>query len=387
MRVLIAPDSFKGTLTAEQAARAMASGVRRVDKQIETVLLPLADGGEGTLDILHSKLGGRWHTHSVFNPFAALVQAANLHLNDGTVVVEMARASGLGLIPASRLNNRSAMRASTYGTGELVRAALESGAQKIIFAVGGSATTDGGFGFLEALGAVYFDEDGNVLDGKDSAHLARVARIDVQGVHPKFSTIPFVFATDVTNPLCGPNGAAYVFGPQKGLNAAGVAQRDTELRKFASLLADAFGTAEDVSNRAGAGAAGGIGLPLLLHAHTEIQSGAQWIGNAIGFESVLKDCDCVMTGEGKSDGQSGAGKVPAYVAQLARKYDKSCIVVSGALGEGHASLFSLGVTHMIAATPEDANKAAMRENASAYVQQASFHVVSDWMRQRDRLGR
>jgi len=382
VRVLIAPDSFKGTMTAEQAARAMANGVRRVEKQIEVVLMPMADGGEGTIQVLHSRLGGKLHMHSVFNPFAALVQAPTLHLSDGTVVVEMAAASGLGLIPKSRHNNRSALRASTFGTGELVRAALEGGAKQIVLTLGGSATTDGGFGLLQALGAVYYDTAGVVLDGRDSGHLASIAEIDVKGVHPKFFTTPFILATDVTNPLCGADGAAVVYGPQKGLSATGVSQRDMELARFARLVCQAFAVSEEIAARSGAGAAGGIGLPFLAQENTRLESGATFVGTAIGFEQELLRCDWVMTGEGKTDGQSVAGKVPAYVAQMSSRHEKPCVVVSGALGSGCEELFHLGVTHMIAASPEDADESTLRQHALGYVQQAAFHVAADMVKSR-----
>ena len=240
---------------------------------------------------------------------------------------------------------------------------------------------------MRALGAIYYDASGNVLDGRDATELAVLDTIDVRGVHPRFYEAEFTLACDVTNPLCGENGAARVFGPQKGLAAADVAKRDTELKHFATLLEQAFTKKENIAQIPSSGAAGGAALPILAGGMAWVRSGASLVGEVIELEKQIAEADFVITGEGRVDEGTLAGKVPSYVAKLAAKYDKPCAVIAGVLGEGHEELFNHGVTHMMAASPKKVSKAELEQNAAAWLQEAAYHVFLDMLKdKRDNRG-
>ncbi len=380
VKVVIAPDSFKGTLTAKDAARAMMQGVRKANKTVDTILAPMADGGEGTIPTWSDKAGGRMVTLTVVDPLSHARQASYLFLQNSQAVIELAAASGISFVPNLERNPENALRATTYGTGELILHALENGASSIVLALGGSATTDGGFGLLRALGAIYYDAFGKTLDGRDGTQLERLDKIDTHGVHPRFFDVEFVLACDVSNPLCGENGAAEIFGPQKGLSGDSIVKRDKELKHFAMLLEEAFANKKDIAQIPSSGAAGGTALPILAGAHAKVRSGASIIGEVIELEKLISSADMVITGEGRVDKGTLSGKVPLYVAELAAKYEKPCAVVAGTLGSGHEALFDHGVTHMIAASPKQATPAELEQNASLWLQMAAYHVFLDMLK-------
>lgn len=320
MRVLVAPNAFKGCLTAKQAAEAIARGVRAGGH--EAVLAPVADGGDGTLDALVAGIGGSVMGTIARGPMGLPVRAHVGILSDGTGVVEMAQASGLTLVPAG---DRDPMRATSYGTGELMRAALSRRPGRVIVALGGSATVDGGAGIARALGLRFLDDEGKqLLDG--GGPLERLARIDNTKLDPRVTATPIMLASDVTNPLLGPEGAARVFGPQKGANPEQVETLERGLAKLAARLDTDLGA--DVAERPGAGAAGGAGA-MLMALGASLRPGVEVVLDALGFDDLLRSADLVITGEGKLDRQTLAGKAPAGVARAAAEAGVPCAAIVG----------------------------------------------------------
>lgn len=314
MRVLVAPDKFRGTLTAAQAARAIAVGWRRERPGDEVVEVPMADGGDGTLEILVSALGGGIRRVRVSGPLGDPVEAAFgvLDVPGGrTAVVELARASGLRLVSEAR---RDALRSSTRGTGELILAALREGVGEVLVCVGGSAATDGGAGLAAALGARMLDSAGQTIrDG--GAGLIELDRVDVASMAPEARTVRVVAAGDVDNPLVGPSGAARVFGPQKGASAEDVLLLDRALAHYAAVLHRDLGV--DLREMAGTGAGGGTGAGLVAFLGAHLRSGAEVVMDAIGLRRRIAEADLVLTGEGRFDVTSLRGKVPSGVLREA----------------------------------------------------------------------
>jgi glycerate kinase len=349
-RILICPNAFKGSLTAAAAAEAIRAGVARWSAEaggalrgeaVETDLLPLADGGDGTLATLVAASGGDIVPARVRGPLGAPVDAAWGRLGGeraDTAVVEMALASGLALL---RAEERDPRRASTYGTGELIRAALDAGCRRIVVGIGGSATNDGGAGMASALGARLLDGAGRELEPGGAA-LSRLATVDVSRFRlPPDATI-FV-ASDVDNPLCGPQGASAVYGPQKGADLAAVRELDAALAHYAQVLREQLGV--DVANVPGSGAAGGLGAGLLAFCRAEIRSGLELAMEVTGFESRLRACRLAITGEGRLDSQTARGKVVAGVARAARAAGVPAIALAGSIEEGaEAALRAIGLT-------------------------------------------
>jgi len=332
MRVLIAPQEFKGTLTALEAAQAIAEGLGDAFPGWQLDLLPMADGGPGTAEAMRAGAGGEKHALQVRDPLMRLVAAEFVQLNDGTAVIECAAASGLWRLKPEELDPR---RATTYGTGELVAEALAIGAQGVTVGLGGSATSDGGSGLAEAMGFRLLDAQGTVLPPGGAA-LANLERIDGSGAHPGIKAVRFIGATDVTNPLCGPNGAAAVFGPQKGADKATVAELDAALDHFAAIVWRDLGV--EVRDRPGAGAAGGLGAGLIAFLNAELLPGAELVGESIGLAGHIQEADVVITGEGRLDGQTAYGKAPRHVSRLAAAAGRPVICLAGSLGAGHESL-------------------------------------------------
>lgn len=343
MRILVAPDSFKGSLSAVAAARAIAAGVRRVWPAAQLEEVPLADGGEGTVEALVAATGGERHRRPVRDPLGRLVEASFGILGDGvTAVIEMAAASGLTLLAPAE---RNPLATSTYGTGELLRAALDAGCRKIIVGIGGSATNDGGAGMACALGARFFDGEGNELPAGGGA-LGCLERIDTSNLDRRLRKTEIIIACDVDNPLCGPQGAAAVYGPQKGATAAMVEVLDRNLARYGAFLMGI--TNNNVAEQPGAGAAGGLGAGLLAFTGGRLQPGIEVIMGVVRMAERLADKDLVITGEGSLDGQTMRGKVPYGVAQLARRRGVPVIAVAGRVAEdfplaasGLSAVFSL----------------------------------------------
>ena len=320
LRVVIAPNAFKGCLSAHAAAEAIARGISAAGA--EPVLVPVADGGDGTLDALVEGVGGTVMGVIARGPMGLPVRAHLGQLSDGTGVVEMAQASGLALVP---VGERDPMRASTVGTGELIKGALARRPGRVLVALGGSATVDGGTGLARALGLRFTDPGGKpVAEGGEG--LAHIAKIDASRLDPRVRATPMVALADVTNPLLGPEGAAAVFGPQKGATPADVAQLEHGLARLAERIEADLGV--DVANRPGAGAAGGAGA-MLAALGAELQPGAEVVLDALRFPERLAGAGLVITGEGKLDAQSLAGKAPIAVARAAAAAGVPCAAIAG----------------------------------------------------------
>jgi glycerate kinase len=326
MRVLVAPDKFRGTLTAPQAARAVQTGWLRArpDDVVESV--PMADGGEGTLEAMVDALGGRIERARVAGPLGDPVDApfGLVHTDEGvTAVVELARASGLQLVSEER---RDAVRAGTRGTGELIRAALAAEPVRVIVGIGGSATTDGGAGIAQGLGVRLLDASGHPIP-PGGAGLLELARIDISGMDPSVRRVAFTVASDVDNPLTGPRGAARVFGPQKGASSDEVVLLDRALGHLAAVVVRDL--AVDLRDEPGAGAAGGAGFGLMAFCGAKVRPGIEVVMEAVGFDRRLRDADLVITGEGKLDHQSLHGKTPDGVLRAALEAGVTAAIVCG----------------------------------------------------------
>lgn len=324
MRVLVSPDKFKGCLTAAEAAEAIARGLRAAGADV--MLAPIADGGEGTLEALVAAVGGSVMGTIARGPLGIPVRAHVGILSDGTAVVEMSQASGLRLV-AER--DRDPMKASSFGTGEMIRAAIARRAQRILIAIGGSATVDGGMGLARALGIRFLDAGGSeVAEGGQG--LEHVARIDDSTLDKRLPGTPLVVASDVMAPLLGPEGAAHAFGPQKGATREQVDGLERGLANLAERLRDDLGA--DVAERPGAGAAGGVGA-MLMALGAEMRSGAELVLEAVGFRERLKEADLVVTGEGRLDMTTAQGKAPAMVARMAREAGVPCVALVGSAAD------------------------------------------------------
>lgn len=337
MKVLIAPDSFKESLSARAVAEAIAAGWARVYPDAELLLCPMADGGEGTVDAVLAATGGERQQTEVSGPLGDPVQATWGLLPGQRAVIEMAEASGLHLVEPAR---RDVLTASSYGTGELIRAALDAGVRRIVLGLGGSATNDGGAGLLCALGVRMLDVDGRDLPAGGAA-LARLRHIDLTGLDTRLAQVEVLVAADVDNPLCGPRGASAVFGPQKGASPAQVAQLDAALGHYADVMTATLG--EDLRDQPGVGAAGGLGFAAKAVLKAAFRPGIQLVAELAGLAEALQDADLVITGEGRLDGQSLHGKTPVGVARLARAAGVPVIALAGSLGEGYQRLYAEGI--------------------------------------------
>jgi glycerate kinase len=338
MRILIAPDSFKGSLSAVEAADCMAEGLAEVFPEAELIKVPIADGGEGTVQAMLQAAGGRLVPLRVTGPMGDPVDAFYGVLKGGsTAVIEMAAASGLHLVPPDRLNP---LAATTYGTGELILAAVRGGCRKLIIGLGGSATNDGGLGAAQALGVRFRAKDGSPI-GFGGAALSRIDDIDTSGLDPLLAGCEIVAACDVTNPMCGPSGASSVFGPQKGASPAMVHTLDQGLLHFSRLIREQTG--KDITELPGAGAAGGLGGGLIAFLSATLMPGTDVVFETVGMERLIAQSDIVFTGEGRTDSQTLMGKAPYRVAALARQLGKPVVCLSGGIAQGAQQLYEHGV--------------------------------------------
>ncbi|MEB0045281.1 MULTISPECIES: glycerate kinase [unclassified Pseudomonas] len=345
MKIVIAPDSFKDSLSAQGVADAIALGLAEVWPDAQLVKCPMADGGEGTVEsILAACEGELRHTH-VRGPLGITVAAAWGWLpHNHTAIIEMAEASGLQRVPPGQ---RDACISSTFGTGELIRAALDAGAQRVILAIGGSATNDGGAGAMQALGVKLLDAQGQTLAPGGLA-LAELAHIDLREIDARLASVRFDIAADVNNPLCGPQGASAIFGPQKGASPEQVQQLDRALGHFADLCGQAL--KKDVRDEPGSGAAGGLGFAAKAFLGAQFQAGVAVVAELVGLAEAVKDADFLITGEGRFDAQTLRGKTPFGVAQIARQQGVPVIVIAGTLGEEYQALYAHGIDAAFALT-------------------------------------
>ena len=338
MKIVVAPDSFKENLSAREVAEALATGVRDVLPDADVVVVPMADGGEGTVQALVDATGGRFETRQVTAPLGDETSARFGILGDGsTAVIEMAAASGLPLVPADR---RNPLVTTTFGTGELIRAALDAGVDKVLIGIGGSATVDGGAGMAAALGAKLLDADGNDIP-PGGAGLAKLDRIDVSALDPRVASTVVEAACDVDNPLTGETGAARVYGPQKGATPEQVETLDAALGNFARVVRRDLDIAVDTVP--GSGAAGGLGAGLVAFLSATLRLGVDMVVEAVDLEANLADADLVITGEGRMDRQSAFGKTPVGVAAAAKKHDVPVVAVVGQLGDGAETVLAHGI--------------------------------------------
>lgn len=328
MRIVIAIDSFKGSLTSMEAGYAARDGILRAVPNAEIIVRPLADGGEGTTAALIEGLGGNIVTAEVTGPLGGKVTAKYGILNDNTAVMEMAEAAGIALVDRNKLNPHIA---TTYGVGEMILDAVRRGCRKFIIGIGGSATTDGGVGMLQALDYEFSDSNGDHIHyGINS--LDRIEKIGSDNVIPELDECHFQIACDVRNPLCGENGAVHVFGFQKGVKESEKETLDKKMHHYADKTAEF--TRTDNSNAEGAGAAGGLGFAFLSYMkNAELRPGAEIVLEAVNLESVIKASDIIVTGEGRLDSQTAMGKAPIGVARLAKKYGKKVIAFSGSVAD------------------------------------------------------
>ncbi|MQU61770.1 glycerate kinase [Pseudomonas sp. FSL R10-1350] len=345
MKIVIAPDSFKDSLSAEKVADAIAAGFSDVLPDAQLITRPMADGGEGTVDAIVAAGNGQLRRNRVQGPLGAAVEANWGWLPDRrTAIIEMAEASGLQLVAR---NERDACISSTFGTGELIKAALDAGAQRIILAIGGSATNDAGAGALQALGLGLFDAQDQPLAHGGLA-LANVTRIDLTGLDPRLNDVRFEIAADVNNPLCGEHGASAIFGPQKGASPEQVRLLDQALGHFADHCARIL--PKDVRDEPGSGAAGGLGFAAKAFFGAQFRAGVEVVAELVGLSEAVKGADLVITGEGRFDAQTLRGKTPFGVARIAQAHGVPVVVLAGTLGEGYQALYAHGIHAAFALT-------------------------------------
>lgn len=344
MKIVIASDSYKGSLDSSQANEAMRKGVLGVFEDAEIKCIPIADGGEGTVDAVMTCCGGSYCYETVTGPDGREVIARYGILPDKSAVIEMAAASGLPLV--QDVTPDTVMNSTTYGTGQLIASALDKGCRKIYIGIGGSATNDGGIGMLQALGVSFLDADNREV-GFGGKYLDKIARIDISNLDSRIRETELVVMSDVTNPLCGENGAAVVYGPQKGATEEEIAILDKGLAQFAELICHM--NLPDIRNLPGAGAAGGLGGGLVSFLGAEIRPGIKAILEIADFEKSVQWADLILSGEGRIDGQSANGKVVSGIAEIAGKYNVPVIAICGSVEKDAREIFEKGISGMEAA--------------------------------------
>lgn len=328
MKTVIAIDSFKGSLSSMEAGKAVRKGILNVLPDAEVIIKPLADGGEGTTEALAEGLGGEMARINVHGPLEASVEAQYCIIREtNTAIMEMAAAAGIVLIG----KDRRPLDATTYGVGEMITDAVKQGCRNFIIGIGGSATNDGGIGMLSALGYEFLDKGGQPVCISARA-LGNIASVRTENVLPELKECSFKIACDVTNPLCGPNGATYIYGPQKGVTEEMKADLDHAIAGYAQTTVLCTGT--DYRNHKGAGAAGGLGFAFLSYLHADLQPGIRLVMDAAKMEDAMKGADLVFTGEGRLDHQSAMGKAVSGIAQLAKQHGASVIALAGAATDG-----------------------------------------------------
>ena len=337
MKFLFASDSFKGTLTSDQTIELLTKAAREVFGSCETSGVPVADGGEGTTDAVVKARSGEIITVPVHGPLMEMEQGFYGRLSDTEAILEMAAASGLPMVPEEK---RNPLNTTTYGTGELLKAALDAGYTEIAIAIGGSATNDGGMGFASALGIRFLDQEGNVLEGRGE-DLEKVAHIDMSGLDPAVQKAHFTVMCDVTNPLCGPDGATYTFGKQKGGTPEILDRLEKGMQNYRDVIIREFGINPDEIQ--GSGAAGGLGTALKVFLHAEMKSGIETVLDLIDFDARLEGVDLVVTGEGRTDWQSCFGKVMQGVGDRSAKHQVPVAALCGGLGPDYEKIYAHGI--------------------------------------------
>ncbi len=370
MKIVIASDSYKGSLDSLQVNEAMRKGILRVFEDAEIICIPIADGGEGTVDAVMTCCGGSYCYETVTGPDGREVIARYGILPDKSAVIEMAAASGLPLV--QDVTPDTVMNSTTYGTGQLIASALDKGCRKIYIGIGGSATNDGGIGMLQALGVSFLDADNREV-GFGGKYLDKIARIDISNLDPRIRETELVVMSDVTNPLCGENGAAVVYSPQKGATEEEIAILDKGLAQFAELICQM--NLPDIRNLPGAGAAGGLGGGLVSFLGAEIRPGIKAILEIADFEKSVQWADLILSGEGRIDGQSANGKVVSGIAEIAGKYNVPVIAICGSVEKDAREIFEKGISGMEAAVCRPVTLEKAMEEAEQNVIDAAERVM------------
>ena len=362
MKIVVAPDSFKGSVSALEAANAIEQGVHRVFPKAVIEKVPMADGGEGTVQSLVDATGGHIQTHRVRSPLENEVDAEFGILADGeTAVIEMASASGLTLVAP---HERNPLHTTTYGTGQLIHAALEAGCRRLIIGIGGSATNDGGGGMAEALGVRLLDANGKQIP-RGGENLKQLRSIDITGLHPAISETETVVACDVNNPLTGPDGASHVYGPQKGATPEMIEILDACLSHFDSILVQTLG--KSFNDIPGAGAAGGLGAGLMAFLNAELKLGVDIMIDAVDLRERVKGASLVFTGEGQLDFQTAFGKTPVGVAKVAKEHNIPVIAIAGGIAEGAEAVYEAGIDAMLGIVQEPMSLEVAVEDATRLI--------------------
>lgn len=371
MKIIIAPDSFKESLSSPEVADAIEAGFRSFFPDAEYLRLPIADGGEGTVDALITATDGSVIDAEVTGPLGEKIQAFYGVCGDGrTAVIEMAAASGLDLVPTGQ---RNPLRTTSFGTGDLIRQALDAGYRRFIIGIGGSATNDAGAGMLQALGVRLLDRNDREI-GLGGDALARLALIDNSGLDPRLNECRIEVACDVNNPLTGKTGASAIFGPQKGATPEMVERLDRHLANFAELVRRDLG--QEIASTPGSGAAGGMGAALMAFLQAELRPGATIVIEHIELERLVRDADLVVTGEGRIDAQSGFGKAPVGIAEVAERHGVPVIALGGSLGDGVEDVFEKGIAAVFSVVKGPCTLDAALTDAAENIRAASRNVAA-----------
>ena len=369
-KILISPQEFKESLTGLEVANAIQEGINKADSKIKTNLVPVADGGDGTLQTMVDVTGGKIITETVRDPLGRNIDSVWGKLgDDNSAVIEMAKASGLALLNE---NEKSATLTSTYGTGQLFKFALDQGIDNFIIGIGGSATNDGGAGFVSALGAKLYDENGKEVES-NGISLSSIRDIDMSNFDKRVKNTTVRVACDVTNPLCGNEGASAIFGPQKGANPEEVNLLDKNLLHWASLIKDQLG--KDILNVPGAGAAGGLGAGLMAFTDAELSIGANIVLDSLNYDEHLRDVDLVIVGEGSTDKSTQFNKSPVAVAMRAKKLGIPVICLSGSIGEGYSESRDLGISSFFSIVSGPIELKYAIENAHELIVKSTEEII------------
>jgi len=375
MKIVIAPDSFKGSLSALEVAKSIQKGILNVDENIESVIVPMADGGEGTVQSLIDASGGKIIELTVHDPLFREINSFYGIMGDGeTAVIEMAAASGLPLLNPEE---RNPLFTTTYGTGELIKDALNRGCRKFIIGLGGSATNDGGCGMAQALGVKFLDNNGNEV-GMGGNELSEISSIDLSGIDQRIKNVSFLAACDVDNPLCGPKGASAVYGPQKGASEKDVIALDNGLNHFAQIVKQQLQL--DIKDVPGSGAAGGLGAGVLIFLNARLERGITIVTRTTQLAEKMENADLVITGEGRIDFQTAFGKTPFGVAQIAKEHDIPLIALAGSLGEGYQSLYEQGFDGIFSIIDQPMSLQEAIDQAAELLENAAENVVRLWIK-------
>ncbi|MDN5322176.1 MAG: glycerate 2-kinase [Clostridia bacterium] len=369
-KIVIAPDSFKGSMSAKEVADAIERGIKSVLTNAEIIKIPMADGGEGTVETLVDATSGQIIKLNVLDPLGSETEAYFGILGDGsTAVIEMALASGLTMVPRDK---RNPLFTTTFGTGQLIKAALDNGCRELIIGIGGSATNDGGVGMAQALGIKFLNNKGQEISF-GGGNLLNIDKIDLKNMDKRVKDCKFKVACDVDNPLCGPKGASYVFGPQKGATPEMVKYLDENLSHLAEVIKRDMGI--DVKNEPGAGAAGGLGAGLMAFCNAQLQRGIELVIEATKIEEKIKGADLVITGEGQMDYQTAHGKTPYGVAQVAKKRNVPVVALVGSIGAGVEVLYEKGIDSIFSIVEGPMSLEECMEQGAILIERTANRVI------------